>query len=103
MMAKKTKRVEQLKEAIEHLHKCKASHKETSIVHEHFEDELVWEGTVEVFCVDHPDTDTCFVWSSPIEDSNNRKLYAVLKIPPIETPNDAVRASIVRDYQTGRS
>jgi len=59
----------------------------------------VWEGSVSVFKVDHAETDTCFAWSSPVEGSDNRKFYAVLKIPPVETAQDAVKASIIDDYR----
>ena len=87
------------KEAVERLHVCRATYMESVYVREEFQDQVAWEGTVEVFDVDHPDTDTCYAWSSPVEDSDRRKFYAVLKIPPIDSPEAAVRASIVKDYR----
>ncbi len=98
-MAKKTKEIDRLKEAIEHLHKCRASHKQTVIVREHFGDQLAWEGSVSVFTVDHPEADTCYAWSSPVEGSDKRKFYAVLQIPPVDSPDKAVRAATVADYR----
>lgn len=68
-------------------------------VRKEFQDQVAWEGMVEIFDVDHPDTDTCYAWSSPIEGSERRKFYAVLKVPPVDSPEAAVRASIVKDYR----
>lgn len=91
------------REAVERLHNCTATHKASVGVREEFQDQVAWEGMVEVFDVDHPDTDTCYAWSSPVEDSARRKFYAVLKVPPIDSPEKAVRASIVKDYREGKT
>ncbi len=40
-----------------------------------------------------------YAWSSPIEGSNKRRFYAVLHIPPIDSPLQAVRAAIVAEHQ----
>ena len=89
--------ISDLKQAIESLHECTASYSETADVIEKHEGAIVWEGTIHIFGVDHPDTDTCYAWSSPIEGSSKRKFYAVLHIPPVDSPEAAVRASIVAD------
>lgn len=99
MMLKKVAGSDQLKRAIEGLHKCSASYISSESVREIFEGQVAWEGVVLVFSVDHPEADTCYAWSSPIEGSNRRKFYAVLKIPPVDSPEAAVRASIVSDYR----
>ena len=91
--------IEDLKKAVEHLHACRATHRASVGVREEYRDQIAWEGVVEVFDVDHPDTDTCYAWSSPVEGSERRKFYAVLKVPPIDSPERAVRASIVKDYR----
>lgn len=52
---------------------------------------------------EHPDADTCYAWESPIDDSGKVKIYAVLKLPPIETATDAVHASITKDYKENQS
>lgn len=70
-------------------------------VKERFNEQAVWEGTVSVFSVDHPEADTCYAWSSSIEGSDRRRFYAVLGKPPINSAADAVRASIVADYKAG--
>lgn len=84
---------------IKDLHGCKATYSESIDIKEEFQGQTAWEGTVHVFDVDHPDTDTCYAWSSPIEGSSKRKYYAVLKIHPVDSPEAAVRASIVSDYR----
>ena len=38
-------------------------------------------------------------WSSPIEGSDKRRFFAVLHVPPITSPVDAVRAAIVAEGQ----
>jgi acetaldehyde dehydrogenase (acetylating) len=59
-----------------------------------------WGGIVHIFkIVGHPDTEICYAWSSAIEGSTKRRYYAVLKIPPIDTPEKAIRASIVADFK----
>lgn len=87
--------------AIEDLHNCSASFQQAVLVKEEFEGRAVWEGTVYVFeLIDHPQTDKCYAWSSPIEGSTKRKFYAVLHIPPVDSPEKAVRASIVQDFRS---
>ncbi len=92
-----------LKTTIESLHNCKATYLHDLLVKETFERKVVWEGMVSVFKVDHAKADTCFAWSSPIGGSDKRKFYAVLKIPPVDSPKDAIKASIVSDYKGGKT
>jgi hypothetical protein len=90
--------VDDLRQAVEGLHTCRASLREVKAVKEEFQGQTVWEGIVHVFDIeDCPTAKACFAWSSPIEGTERRKFYAVLQVSPINTPNDAVRASIVRD------
>lgn len=84
--------------SIEKMHRTKAVLQETVIVKEVFNEQVVWEGEVSIFELEgHLEAAICYAWSSPIDGSDKRKFYAVLKIPPVETPLDAVRASIVSD------
>jgi len=85
--------------AIKNLHGCDAEYTESTEVHEEFKGQTVWEGVVHTFIIDHPDTDKCYAWYSPIEGSNKRKYYAVLHVPPVDSPLAAVRASIAAEYQ----
>jgi hypothetical protein len=37
-----------------------------------------------------------------IDGSDKRRFYAVLGLPPINSPQDAVRAAIVQEYRTAK-
>jgi hypothetical protein len=92
-----------LKKAIELLHHCRALYVEDVIVVEKFGSDTVWEGTVSVFDLKgHPQTNKCYAWSSPIDGSTKRRYYTVLHLPPVDSPEKAVRASIVQDHKTGK-
>jgi hypothetical protein len=91
---------DELKLAVEHTHNCKASYIEEIKIIEKFGDKIVWQGVVHIFKIEgHPKTDICYAWSSSIEGSKKRRYYAVLKIPPIDSPEKAIRASVVKDYK----
>ncbi len=90
--------VEELQKAVETLHECRAHFVETVEVIELFQGKTVWGGTVFVFNLHgHPKATRVYAWSSPIEGSTKRRYYAVLHIPPVDSPETAVRASIVSD------
>jgi hypothetical protein len=92
--------IQQLKDITESLHKCVATYLEEVPVIEKFGDKIAWQGFVHIFRIEgNPKSDTCYAWSSPIEGSTKRRYYAALKVPPIDSPGGAVRASIVQDYR----
>ena len=92
-----------LKTAVERMLDCSASFIEDVEVVEKFGEQTVWSGTVSVFALEgHPQATKAYVWSSPIIGSTKRHTYAVLHIPPIDSPEKAVRASIVQDQKTGK-
>jgi hypothetical protein len=92
--------IDDLKQAVERLHHCQASFIEDVAVVEKFGEETVWSGIVSVFLIKgHPKADKCYAWSSPIEGSTKRRYYAVLHIAPIDSPEKAVRASIIEDFK----
>jgi hypothetical protein len=91
----------ELKAAIEQMHNCSASFIEDVIVVEKFGEETVWSGIVSVYSLEnHPKTTKAYAWSSPIKGSKKRRYYAILNIPPVDSPEKAVRASIAHDYKT---
>lgn len=95
---------EALQEAVQNLHNCRAKFREVVPVVEHFEGQTAWEGEVHVFNIeDHPTALVCYAWSSAVEGSDKRKFYAVLHVPPVTSPLEAVRASIIQDYKTQSS
>lgn len=90
--------IESLKEAIQAMHPGTASFVQAVPVREEFAGATIWEGVVHVFeLVGNPKANRAYAWSSPIEGGNKRRFYAVLEIPPISSPADAVRAAIVAD------
>jgi hypothetical protein len=93
-----------LKTAIEKMHDCSASFTEDVIVKEMFGADVVWEGVVSIFDLKgHPTASRAYAWSSPIEGSARRRFYAVLHVPPVDSPEKAVRASIIQDSNTGKT
>src|ERR1700730_391046 len=91
---------DELKLAIESQHGGTATLIQAVPVKETFEGQTVWEGIVHVFDLSgHPKATRAYAWSSPIEASSKRRFFAVLHIPPIETPLDAVRAAIVAEHR----
>ena len=90
----------QLKEVVETQHGGTATLVQAVPVKETFESQTVWEGIVHVFDLyGHPKATRAYAWSSPIEGSDKRRFFAVLHIPPIVSPIDAVRAAIVAEHR----
>jgi hypothetical protein len=93
----------QLRQAVERLHAGDARLVQSVPVRESFYGKLVWEGEVHVFDLDgNPKATRAYAWSSPIEGSTKRRFFAVLNIPPITSPSEAVRAAIVQEYREKR-
>ena len=89
--------IERLEKAIWDLHGYKSKHSRSMAVHETFEGETVWQGVVEVFELDsHPRAKVAYAWSYKA-DSGERRYVAVLGVPPINSPQDAVRAYVVTE------
>jgi len=90
--------IKALKKAILSLHGCKSKWIESVPVKETFEGETVWEGVVQVFeLIDHPTAKKCYTWSYVVDDSGKRRFVAVLHQEPVNSPENAVRAFIVRE------
>ena len=86
----------ELKKAVESQHGGTAFYVQSVPVHEVFRDETVWDGSVAVFDLkDSPSgASRAYAWSYEREDGK-RRFFAVLGVPPINEPRDAVRAAIV--------
>lgn len=90
----------ELKDAVERTHGGTASLLQSVPVQERFGDAPVWEGVVHVFdLAGHPTATRAYAWSSPIEGSDKRRFFAVLHVPPITSPVEAVRAAIVVEHR----
>ena len=90
----------ELRRAVESMHDCKACLAQSVPVRERHGDATVWEGVVHVFdLTGHPKATRAYAWSSPIEGSDNRRFFAVLHLPPVRSPVEAVRAAIVTEHR----
>jgi hypothetical protein len=93
-----------LQRAILDLHGCKSTWIKSIPVKEMFEGDTVWEGIVQVFdLINHPKAKRCYAWSHELEGSKKRKFFAVLHQGVIDSPEKAVKASIVQDYKLKKS
>jgi hypothetical protein len=88
-----------LQMVIRDLHGCGSNHVATVPVHEVFRGQTVWQGEVEVFDLKgHPKAKRCYAWSHLDKpDDSEERFVAVLEIPPVESAETAVRASIIAD------
>jgi hypothetical protein len=94
--------VSQLKRAVEEQHGCTATLVQAVPIKETSGDKTVWEGIVHVFRIHgHPKAKQAYAWSSPIEGSDSRRFFAVLHLPPVTSPEDAVRVAIVQERRSG--
>ena len=91
-----SERIAAIKAAIEHAAGKPAEHVESIHVVEKTGDKTVWEGVVEVFTLlGHPQVHRAYGWS--IGKAPNAQYKTVLGVYPIDSPNAAVRASIVSE------
>jgi hypothetical protein len=94
----------QLGIAVEGLHNCRATFLDAVTVVERSGEKVVWQGVVYVFhLIRHSETDRCYAWYADDPETGKRRYYAVLHIPPVDSPEKAVRTSIVRDEKAGKS
>jgi len=94
---------DELGRAVERQHGGIARLVQSVPVRESFDGKPVWEGVVHILdLAGNPKATRAYAWSSPIEGSKKRRFFAVLRIPPITSPNEAVRAAIVQEHRTKR-
>jgi hypothetical protein len=89
---------DQLKQAVESQHGGTATFAQAVPIREMHGEQLVWQGTVHVFDLEgHPKASRAYAWSHALDGSDKRRFFAVLGIPPITGPREAVRAAIVAE------
>jgi hypothetical protein len=89
----------ELKRAIESQHGGTASFVQSVPIHEEHNGQVVWDGTVAVFdLAGHPKATLAHAWSCELPNGR-RQFFAVLQIPPITGPLEAVRAAIVAEQK----
>jgi hypothetical protein len=90
------KEITELKDAIRATHGSESLHVESVPVKEVFEGQTAWEGAVEVFdLVGHPQAKRAYAWS--YRDGDKIKSVAVLEIPPVDSPQSAVKMTIAAE------
>lgn len=96
--------IDNLRAVIGKLHGCDSKHVESVPVHEVFRGKTAWKGVVEVFdLIGHTKAKRAYAWSHLDGDKDESTRYvAVLEIPPVVSPETAVKASIVSDATAAR-
>jgi hypothetical protein len=94
---------DQLKQAVESQHGGNAMFVQSVPIHEEHKGQTVWNGAVQVYdLADCPSGATrAYAWSHSLPDGK-RKFFAVLHIPPIVGPREAVRAAIVAEARAAK-
>ena len=91
--------ISELKRAVESQHGGTATFVQSVPIHEEHNGQTVWDGTVAVFdLAGHPTAKRAYAWSYERPDGK-RRFFAVLHIPPITGPREAVRAAIVAEQR----
>jgi hypothetical protein len=93
--------IEELKDVIHRLHGVDATHIQSVPVNETSQGETLWEGIVEVFELHgHAKAPKVYAWAHDTDDPLHPKRHVtVLHIPPVTSPELAVRAAIVQEYR----
>jgi hypothetical protein len=94
-----------LQKAIKETHGCDSRYVESVPVHEVFEGRTAWQGTVAVFdLIRHPKAKRCYAWQ--YRDGFEMKSVALLEIPPVYSPQTAVKVAIAsqdrRQWRNGQ-
>jgi hypothetical protein len=85
--------LEELRKAIKATHDLESVHQDTVSVREVFQGKTAWEGDVEIFIVaGHSQATRCFAWGVRRDDDKGWDMTAVLGVPPIVSPQLAVKA-----------
>jgi hypothetical protein len=94
-----SERIDQIKKAIEHVAGVPAEHIESVPIKEMYGEKVVWEGVVERFVLlGHPqEVSEAYGWRIGTGETATYK--TVLQVPPVKSPHDAVRASVVAEIK----
>lgn len=84
---------EELRKAIRATHGAESRWLDSVPVTEVFRGETVFEGTVEVFALEsHAKAQRCYAWG--YQEAGKWKITAVLELPPVTSPQTAVKVAI---------
>jgi hypothetical protein len=83
------------------LHNCGAAYVKTVPVSEVFQGKTIWRGDVEVFDLNgHPKARRAYAWSHLDGPKDDRTQFvAVLEIPPVDSPQAAVKVAIAHEVR----
>jgi hypothetical protein len=87
------------------MHGCESTHLRTVPVTEMFQDRIAWQGEVEVFRLgNNPKVKECYAWGFPNEERGGQlDIKVVLKLPPVDSPETAVRIMIASEAKIQNS
>ena len=89
-----SERIENIAKAVERAAGCAAAHLESVVVVEAFRGQTMWEGMVEIFTLKgHAKAKRAYGWKTGKGEAAN--YTAVLELPPVDSPNTAVRVAIL--------
>src|SRR5664279_3282978 len=96
-----TNYIEELQDVIRRLHGVESSHIEAVPVKAEFGGQIVWDGKVEVCKLHgHPKANKAYAWAHDTDNPQRpRRHVTVLHIPPVTSPQLAVKAAIVQEYR----
>ena len=90
--------MEEMRDAVEALHHCSAVYTGSFPVHAKVAQGEVWDGVVEAFLlVGHEEAERCYAWSCM--EGGERRYIAILEVPPVSSPESAVRKAMADDQQ----
>jgi hypothetical protein len=83
---------------------CGAVWRESVPVTEIFQGKTLWQGEVEVFDLNgHPKAERCYGCSHPEgPDNKGERFVTVLEVPPVNSPQTAVKMAIYSDIKKAR-
>jgi hypothetical protein len=89
----------QLKLAIEERHQCSALYLRTQLVDLTVRGKTLWVGDVEIYAIaGHRKAKCCYAWKHRDgKKDQGASIVTVLEIPPVDSPQAAVRACIGSD------
>lgn len=70
---------------------------------EEFQGQTIWQGDVEVFDIrGHPKATRGYGWGYVPNEGGGRRYFTVLELPPVNSPQTAVKAAIMSEIQNAR-
>lgn len=98
-----SERIRAIKQAVEQSERCPATHVESRAVREKYGDDTIWEGVVETFDLEgQPRAKRAFAWlrGQATGERRDAEYTVVLAVPPVISPETAVRAAIVAAHKS---